>query len=255
MNNCGNGLVLVGGILLLLALVGYLYKNPQVLGGLADRLRLAQGKIQAAKNASGSPQTVATSVRPRSDDLTPTEQFEDLHAGEFVEFTDVADGQTTEYEVTGTGRHQAQNRQGKDFTPRGEEYPMYVLDGERMLFERPDGWYVFNRYDVLIGEEARAFDAAGEAFSKAGQIARGHSFTWKGKKLTILDVGYTIYQHGGGKSHLSDAAMNKYMLAELADGSVVYLENLKVGQDRVWYGKSLGQDLKPYVGRVLRAAA
>lgn len=250
----GGLLIVLGFLVLIGAIVGYVIKNPQVIGSLAKKLQKTQQAIEEADQPSTQ---VRTSTRPRTDDVSLTEQFRDLRVGEWVEYDPNSNAlQRTEYQVSARGTHQALNRSGREFYPKGEEYPLYELDERQMLFERPDGWFVFDQAVTLEGESAREFDSAGETFSvQYRQQPRSYTFTWRGQRLTILDVGYMKYEHQAGKCHLSDGTMIKYMLAERDDGCVVYLENLKAGTDRVWIGKMLGSDLNPYLGRVLRATA
>ncbi len=243
----GGFLIVIGTLVIVGAIGMYLFKNPEVLGKIAVKLQKTQRVIQEI------PKEDPTTARPR-DEATTTEKFRDLQTGEWVEFDPNPEQVIRDdRQVTGRGVHQALNRSGREFSPKGEQYPLYMLDNE-MLMERPDGWYWFGHTINLEGESAHEFDVAGEAFSAKGQIPRSHSFDWRGTTLTLLDVGYESYQHLGGLCHLPDGSMVKYLLAERADGAIVYLENLKVGTDRVWVGKKLGMDITPYVGRILRAA-
>lgn len=250
---CGGSLIIGGILIVVAAIVGYIIKNPQMLEAIAKKLQKTRQVIEEAKEDA----VVPTTDRPRTDDSTVTEQFRDLRVGEWVEYDPDPNAiLRTEYQVSARGTHQALNRSGREFYPKGEEYPLYELDEKLMLFERPNGWFVFDQAIALEGESASEFNVAGETFSvQYGQRPRSYSFTWRGIRLTILDVGYMQYQHLGGKCHLPDNAMIKYMLAERDDGRVVYLENVKAGTDRVWIGRKLGSDLNPYLGRVLRGTA
>jgi hypothetical protein len=249
-------LIIIGSIFLLIAGVGYVLTNPQVIedmrATLQQMLRSANDAQQLAKDVQGLGQRV-------SPDASIDQQFADLRLGEMVEIHPDRDNvlERKERSVTCLGVLQAQERNGRNFRDRKEPWRFFVLDDSIMLFERPDGWCWFDMSDssVLGGESAREFDNAGEMFSSKGQSPRSHTITWKRKKLAILDVGYLKFERMQGTCHLDHGEMVKYMLAEAENGTLIYVENLKVGTDRVWSdGKALGMSMKPYVGNILRAA-
>lgn len=243
----GNILIGLGVFTLGFALIGWAYNNPALHARIVQLFTPGQTTDVAQ---------ISSAQRQASDKLSVDEQVLDLRAGEFVTFTDTPGNVGQELQVTATGALQALNRAGREFTPReGERYQLIALESELLLMSRPDGWVYLNTHTVLIGEDARQFDGWGEAFSAKGQSPRSVSFTYRNKRWAILDVGYLRYDHVGGKSHLADREMIKYLIAEGEGGSVLYLENKKTGQDRVWFGRLLGPRLNDYVDRVLRAAA
>lgn len=186
-------------------------------------------------------------------------QFKDLRLNETAEFDSTPDAPSRlERAVSCRGVLQALNREGREFTDRGEQWQMLIFDEMIMLLRRPDGWFWFTQDDTLIlpGDSAREFDDAGIAFSQKGQVPRSVTFPWRGHTMSILDVGYLRFDLEEGECHIADQDMIKFLLAEDENGHLVYLENLKMGTDRVWRnGIALGMTIKPYVGKLLRATA
>ena len=194
-----------------------------------------------------------------SSEASIDKQMADLRLNETAELESTPDALSRmERAVSCRGILHALNREGREFTDRGEQWQMLIFDGIIMLLRRPDGWFWFNQGDALIlpGDSAREFDDAGIAFSQKGQVPRSVTFPWRGHTLSILDVGYLRFDLEEGECHIADQDMVKFLLAEDENGHLVYLENLKMGTDRVWRnGIALGMTIKPYVGKLLRATA
>lgn len=176
---------------------------------------------------------------------TLTEQFMCLSTGGIVEFTpDIKNIPVVEYKVKGKGILNAQNLRDGQLYPRGESYPFFVLDDNKILVKRNDGFYFFDRPTILLGESAKEFYPHAVEFGDRGQVPGSYSFEWQGMKLTFVDIGYLIYQHQGGSCYLVDNTSIRYILAQLDNGDRFYLEDCKTGTDRYWLGKFLGSNLE-----------
>lgn len=193
-------------------------------------------------------QNPPVAVDPEVKDETPTDKLIKLKSGGFVDFGVHPFSASADHNCQLVGRGECLCLSGpkRNFAETGEKYLVFEFEKDMFFIQRPDGWFGFNQSIILEGEEANQFNEAGTVFSQKGQTPRCHSFTWRDKQLSILDVGYLRYQHLEGKSHLKTGNMVKWMLSENeADGNktVYFLENLKEGTDRIWIGKSFGMNL------------
>jgi hypothetical protein len=250
------GLLIIGILLVLAGLVGYVIFNPHVIQDFRNAIQAITRSTNDARQLASDLQGLRGRVSP---DASVDERFFDLRLHETVDINPDKKKvlERKERSVSCHGTLEAQERNRREFRDRGEPWRFIMLDDEVMLFLRPDGWNYFEKRSsiVLTGESARAFDTAGEEFSKRGQVARSHSFTWSRKKWTILDVGYLRFDRLQGACRLNHGEMIKYLLAEDEGGNLMYVENLKTGTDRVWLvGKALGMSIEPYVDNILRAA-
>ncbi len=253
----GTILVIFGFVILLVAGLGYLLSNPQHIRDLKEWITTVRKSTNVLVQVAN--ETKASMSRIPYD--APIEkQFEDLRSGETVEIDldSVNVLERKERVVTCRGQLCALNRSDRNFTDRGENWPVFILDGTIMLIKRPDGWFWFDKGNAIVleGESASMFDEAGVTFSEQyDQVPRSYSFKWNGQKLTVLDVGYLRYEQTDGTSHLPNGMMVKYMLAEDTQKNIIYLENVKAGADRVWkMGHALGMTIQQYCGKILRAA-
>lgn len=240
-------LIILGTVFIVASLVLYLHDRPDKKNHHFSR----QPTIQSKNSGSLLKFSGYSSYRQPS----PTQKFAELQTDNFVEFSpDVSKVEMREFVVTADGLLLGLNRFGTDFSPNGEECPLLVLGENDYLFIRfKDGtWVAFNEEIQLEGESANEFNSPGEAFSQKGQTPGSHTFTWHDMSLSIIDVGYLSYRHHGGKCHLPDKTMIKFMIARRqSDQAFFYLENAKTGTDRVWIGFDLGRNLDGCLGRIL----
>ncbi len=174
-----------------------------------------------------------------------------MKVGDLVEFTpDLQKVTLKEFQLQGRGILKAQNLRNGNLVYQGEDYPLLVLEQSVVLVKRNDGFFMFNQQFVLPGESAKEFYPHAVEFGNKNQLPRSHSFDWHGMKLTVLDIGYLIYQHESGECHLTDGTKIRYLLAERDDGQVFYLEDCQTGADRYWLGKSLGTTLDQNIGNI-----
>lgn len=189
------------------------------------------------------------------DSFSPTEKFERLKSGSFVEFSpDPSKVITKDFMVTATGLLLELRNSRGNFMETGDKSLFFILgDNEYLVIKFKDGdWVAFNEEIKLTGDSANEFTPYGLDFTQKGQIPGSCTFKWHNMSLAINSVGYMKYRHLGGKSHLTNQAMVKFMLAQRqSDDAIFYLENVKEGIDRVWIGQNLGYDLDDYLGRIL----
>lgn len=260
---------LVAGVLIAAGIGWWVWQNPQVLGSIGKSFANAQTTVETAREELPLQASPRPAPRRSSTHMTVTSQVGDLHAGEFLYFAVEPNAlERPEFMVVETGAYQPYNREGgQNYQPRrGETYPAYFLDNGVLLLKRLDGWFAFTRFDVLAGDTAKDFNAPNETFDQNyGQEPGSYTWRWPARnlRLTFQDVGYVKY-HTSDRAQdvkeepiVTEDVMIKYVLATNADkpAEYIYVENQMSGQDRLWFGVKLGEDLSPFVGQVTRAAA
>lgn len=253
---------LVSLLVALAAMVLIVISNPEILGDLGKKLIRTKEVIETQQSAMNFTRDMGS--RPNSSSASVDEQFQDLRVGELFKFDSSGMKSVTgfEYQVKGTGRHHAQNREGRTYQDRGDSYPMYEGD-DFLMMQRTDGWFFFTKQLRLVGESEKPLAEAGIVFDeKYGQQPGVFKFNWSDPngtalELTFTDIGYTRFEVGSGTVHIPDGKLVKYVLAQTNDleRPTLYLEIVKDGPKIVWYGYSLGTSLEGYVFDVLRAAA
>ncbi len=190
-----------------------------------------------------------------SESVSPTEEFEQLNSGSFVEFSpNPSEISMQDLMVTGNGILLGLRNSGGNFLENGDESSLFILDdGKYLIIKFKDGrWVYFDQEIKLTGDSANEFTPHGVNFTQKGQVPGSYTFAWRDMSLDINAVGYAKYRHLGGKSHLANQANIKFMIAQRqSDKATFYLENIKEGVDRVWIGTDLGYDLDRYLGRIL----
>jgi hypothetical protein len=189
-------------------------------------------------------------------EILPTDKFEELKMGDFVEFSpDLSQKSMEEYMVTSQGDLLCLHGVQRNFMPNGQRNLFFVLGNEDYIVVKfHDGqWMAFDQKIPLEGDAADEFNPHGIAFSKKGQIPESYSFTWRDMQLSVLDVGYLEYRQETGNCDLPDQTRIKFMLAKCNNGAVFYLENRKTGPDCVRIGHNLGYNLDEYLGKITKS--
>jgi len=248
----------LGAVLLFVGLVFYFVNkyDEQILEFFQKIFPRQSKEEETMEDEKNSSKSFDTDDSSDSRSVSETEQFEQLKSDSFVEFNpDPSKPIMKEFMVTGTGilfglRHLGNG----NFQETDDRSPLFILDdGKYFIIKLKDGrWVAFNEEITIQDNSASEFNSNGEKFTKGGQLPDSCIFKWRNMSLSVMSVGYAKYRHVGGKSHLANQVMVKFMVARRqSDDAIFYLENVKAGTDRVWLGQDLGYNLDRYLGRIL----
>lgn len=251
----GEILILIGTAFVLGTGVVYVLANPEKIG---EARAAMMNFLQSARKSQDELKGLNSDLHGgrRVPDTEPIDdQFSDLRIGEMAE---IGPGSTkTEYKATGTGFFKAQNRDGRNYADRGEDWPVWNFQNKWLVFQRPEGWYAFP-FDSRIAlppEEVTLFSQQGEIFSDGGQKWGSTKFRWNDQNLAILDVGYLHVSVTAGNIGTTDNMYVKYVLARNSKGDILFCANNMTGTDYMYVdGVSIGKSVKPFVGTLTRAA-
>lgn len=235
-------MIYLGILLMLVAAGAYVYQHPEVLkelGGIfiASSQTVVDAKASAARSTAEEPLPMV------ADEVPPTveEQLGKLTPGHFVELT--REGDVREMQVNGVVTYHERRQYGtKDFDRSGTTWSGLVLFEDWLLAKINGTWYLFDKETDLTADEARAFQPAAEQFGEKENQRRGSvSLDWNGQTWPMFDIGMADVDTQG-QAHLSSGDWIRFILAEQADGTILYIEHVKHGPGFAWVGRKVNPD-------------
>lgn len=195
--------------------------------------------------------------RGKAQDTTVDEEILNIDTGGSFRVDTSGNNSVTgfKYQVTGKGRLHAQHRiNGGELQDRGEIYDRWDGD-DFVLIKRPEGWFFFNKREVLAGDGDKPFLEGGKIFdAQHQQKPRAFSMPWTNTQgqdfmVTFVDIGYLQFHRISGRTHLADKKQERYVWGEINDPTTptIFHEVIQHGPRYVWYGIFIGYKLDNYV--------
>lgn len=238
--------ILSGVLLLVLAGALYIRWNPSVLTTIARRSESLRQAIEAEREGQDAASIDADAI-VRDTERSADERLEYLGPGHFIEVLN-GEGLMEELQVQGVlALAELRERGGpKQWQKSGARYPALYLEGDRLLVRIAAQWYYFDTRKTLSRDGVELFRKPGQDFGATHQIGvvefEYDSTTWQ-----CTDIGR--YEAGvRGRAHLTDGESVMFLLSTCGD-RVLFVENAKVGNDYVWFGKQI--DPTQFITRIL----